>query len=161
MSEWTENFENELKIQINKVERLKVGYINVRLLNNLAKKIDLLSPQCSTCKAYKKEFELILPDVVTRIEEPEFRNSYESTLVEVSEHLKKKHGFSKEGYYKSLYTFIGIVIGLVVAFLSSYFVVDRDVYTFFFYGGLIGVAIGYFVGLAKDKKIKAAGKSIS
>lgn len=160
MSEWTENFENDIKTQIEGIKRLDAGFINVRLLNNSAKKLDEFSGVCSNCKQLKKDYEAILPEVVKRVEEPEFRDNYEKKLIEVSKHLEKQHGIMPKKYYASLYTLIGIGVGLASGYLLTYLIREDLVYTGLFYGGIGGVLFGYFLGFKKDKKLSALGKSI-
>ena len=160
MSEWTENFENDIKTQIEGVKRLDVGYINVRLLNNSAKKLDKFAGTCSQCKQFKKDYEAILPEVVKRVKDAEFRDQYENKLVEVSKHLKELHGIMPKKYFASLYTFIGIATGIFFGYLLCYFFKEDLVYTCLLYGGISGLTAGYLWGLNKDKKLAKQGKSI-
>lgn len=160
MSEWTENFEYDIKAQIDGVKRLDAGFMNVRLLNNSAKKLDEFATECNVCKQYKKDYEEILPEIVKRIDEPKFRSNYEKKLVAVSKHLRIEHGIMPKKYYASLYTLFGIGIGLVLAYILTYFFQEGLVNIGLLYGGIIGIIIGYFLGQSKDKKLTILGKSI-
>ena len=78
----------------------------------------------------------------------------------MSKHLEKEHGILPKKYFASLYTLIGIGVGLSLGYLLTYFIREDLVYTGLFYGGIAGIVIGYFWGLSKDKKLSALGKSI-
>jgi len=160
MSEWTENFENDIKIQIEGIKRLDAGFMNVRLLNNTAKKIDEFSKECSTCKQYKLDYEEILPEVVKRIEESEFRDNYERKLVEVSKHLEQEHQLMPKGYFTSFYTFVGLLLGLAFGAGIAFLIQKDFLYTGLFWGGFAGVFVGRLFGLLKDKNLAKIGKSI-
>ncbi len=160
MSEWTENFENDINVQIEGVKRLEVGYINMRLLNNTAKKIDEFAHNCTVCKQYKSDYNELLPELVKRIEESNFRNKYEQKLVEVSKHLKKSHSIMPKKYYASLYTFIGILIGLAVSYGITYSFYPNLILIALLYGTFTGLIIGRIIGLLKDKKLSKLGLNI-
>jgi tetrahydromethanopterin S-methyltransferase subunit G len=159
MSEWIENFENDIKVQIEGVKHLEAGYVNVRLLNNSAKKIDEYALECDICKQFKSDYEAILPKVVERVKDAEFRDMYEKKLVEVSKHLENIHGIMPKRYYASLYTLIGIVLGLFLGYVLMYFINPDLLYTGLFYGGIIGIVTGRLLGLRKDKKLTLKGKT--
>ena len=160
MSEWTENFENDIKTQIEGIKRLDAGFINVRLLNNSAKKLDELAKECDVCKQFKKDYEELLPEVVKRIEEPKFRDNYEQKLVDVSKHLEKEHQVMPKNYYTSFYTFIGLLSGLGLGAVITYLIQEDMLYTGLFWGGFAGIVAGRLLGLLKDKKLRELGKSI-
>ncbi len=160
MSEWTENFENDIKAQIEGVKRLDAGFMNVRLLNNTAKKLDEFSNECSTCKQYKLDYEALLPEVVKRIEEPEFRNNYEQKLVEVSKHLEQQHQLKPKGYFTSFYTFIGLLVGLAFGAGIAFLIQEDLLYTGLFWGGFAGIVAGRLLGLLKDKNLIKIGMSV-
>jgi len=160
MSEWTENFENDIKVQIESIKRLEAGYINVRLLNNTAKKIDQLANNCAICKQYKTDYDALLPELVKRIEEPQFRNEYEQKLVEVVKHLEKEHQLLPKSYFASLYTLIGLVSVSILALLFTYFYNKELLMTALLYGAFTGLIIGRVLGMLKDKKQAKEGLSI-
>lgn len=160
MSEWTENFENDIKAQIEGVKRLDAGFMNVRLLNNSAKKLDEFAPECNICKQYKRDYEEILPEVVKRIDESQFRDSYEKKLVAVSKHLEQQHGLMPKGYFTSFYTFVGLLIGLSLGAGIAFLIKEDFVYTGLFWGGFSGVFAGRLLGLLKDKNMTKIGRSI-
>ena len=160
MSEWTDNFENDIKVQIEGVKRLEVGYINVRLLNNTAKKIDLFATECEACKQFKKDYNTLLPNIVEEVNNTDFRNKYEQKLVEVSKHLEKKHGIMPKNYYASLFTFIGILIGLFISYGIGYLFFPNLILIGLLYGTFSGFLIGRIIGLVKDKKLNQLGKNI-
>lgn len=160
MSEWTENFEFELQQQIETVQRLKISFINVRLFNNSAQKIDQFANDCEICKNYKADYEKMLPHVVAKIEEPEFRNHYEKKLIQVSKHLKTRHHMKSKQYFGSLYTLFGILAGLSLAAVLSALFSPENMGIGLFYGGILGVLIGRLLGVYKDKKIDRQGLSI-
>ena len=160
MSEWTENFENDIKAQIEGVKRLDAGFMNVRLLNNTAKKIDEFAKECDACKQFKKDYEALLPEVVKRIEEPEFRNNYEQKLVEVSKHLENQHQLMPKGYFTSFYTFAGLLLGLAFGAGIAFLIQKDFLYTGLFWGGFAGIIAGRLLGLLKDKNLTKIGRSI-
>ena len=160
MSEWTENFENDIKTQIEGVKRLDVGYINVRLLNNTAKKIDKFYDNCKSCKRYKSDYNSLLPNLVEKVKESSFRDEYENKLIEVVKHLEKKHKILPKSYFASLYTFFGILTGLALGILIAYFINKDTILTGLFWGGFGGIIIGRLFGLSKDKRLSKLGLSI-
>ena len=160
MSEWTENFENDIKAQIEGVKRLDVGYINVRLLNNTAKKIDQFSDNCESCKQYKSDYNRLLPNLVKKVEESLFRDEYEKKLVEVSKHLEQVHKVMPKSYFASLYTFFGIIIGLALGALVAYAINKDSLLTGLSWGGFVGIITGRLLGVSKDKKLNKIGLTI-
>jgi len=160
MSEWTENFENDIKAQIEGVKRLDAGFINVRLLNNSAKKLDEFSVKCDVCQQFKKDYEVLLPELVKRVAESTFRNNYERKLVDVSKHLEQAHKLRPKGYFTSYYTFVGLLLGLFFGTGIAYLIQENLLFTGLFWGGFFGIILGRVLGIQKDKNLNKIGMSI-
>jgi hypothetical protein len=100
-----------------------------------------------------------IAEAVSKIEktvnEPgETRREYDRLIYRISKHMQKEHGFYPPYYFSYLYSFFGILAGLVLGYIlmktvSGYSTEMLSI------GFTIGLIPAYIWGFIKDKKIRA------
>lgn len=160
MSEWSYNFEKELEVQIEGIQRMQANYLNFRLLNNSAKKIDELSEHCEQCKNYKKDYNAIIANISKFSNDESLRQLYEAKMIEVTEHLKKYHQIKSRTFYSSLYSFLGLFLGIALSIISNLMFYNEIFTTLSLYGAFVGVIVGRLAGIITDKRMLKIGKTI-
>ncbi len=160
MSEWSYNFEKDLAIKIEGLKRMQTNYLNFRLLNNSARKIDELSRHCESCSAYKKDYDAILNQIDELTNNEDLLKLYESKMMEVVEHLRKHHQIKSKSYYSSYYAFFGLGLGLVLSLVFNLIYFDTLLSIVSLYAVFIGVIVGRIVGYITDKRMQKIGKTV-
>jgi len=88
------------------------------------------------------------------------RRTFDQKLEEIKDHLRKKHQFYPNTYFSSLYTFLGMVCGILLAIALSYIFLNAFFRFFILVGFVIGTISGRIWGNIKDKKNRKLGKVI-
>jgi hypothetical protein len=160
MSAWSYNFEKELEVQIEGLQRMQTNYLNFRLLNNSAKKIDELSEHCEQCTAYKKDYDALLAKIDTLSKDDDLLRHYETKMLEVVDHLKKHHQIKSRTFYSSFYAFLGLFLGLALSIIFNLIIYNEVLTILSLYGAFTGLIVGRFTGLITDKRMLKIGKTI-
>jgi len=160
MSGWSYNFEKELEVEIEGLQTMQANYLNFRLLNNSAKKIDELSEHCEQCKAFKHDYDALLINIKKLSKDADLASHYEAKMVEVADHLKKHHQLKSRTYYSSLYSFMGMLLGLTLSLIVNLVYYNEILTTLSLYGAFIGVIGGRIAGIITDKRMLKIGKTI-
>jgi F0F1-type ATP synthase assembly protein I len=149
---WSQEIEDELTFKIESMSRSKTSFLNVRLLNLSAKKVDEFSTTCPHCSACKSKYHSWVNQLDVLLESETERKIYEAQLMEIVSHLEKQHQIKSKRYYTALYTFLGLMTGAIVGFILDWFI-NKEFLSFLgLYGALIGLIAGRITGWLVDKK---------
>ncbi len=160
MSEWYQGFKSDVSLRLREMKEMQVRHLNIKLFNQTAKKIDIYAENCPKCKAYQQDYNQILNTFDDLLKDDTLKKSYEAKLIETTHHLKKEHRVRPSNYYISLYSLLGIGIGLLITGIYAYSVHQTLINTAVIYGALIGNILGWAIGYFTDKKMKRKGLTL-
>ena len=85
------------------------------------------------------------------------RREYDRLISRLSGHMQKEHGFFPPYYYTYLFSFFGMLAGLVLGYLLMKIFPAWD-YAMLSAGFVAGLLLGYFAGNKRDSKVRAEKK---
>jgi len=85
------------------------------------------------------------------------RREYDRMIGRLSIHMQKEHGFYTPFHFVYLYSFFGMVAGLLLGYLLLKILPQYD-WTMLAVGFSVGLISGYIWGNIKDKKIRSENK---
>ncbi len=153
-SEWLQSIELNLNQQKEKIHKRDQRFFQVDQLLRIAERLDKFSVNCQECKDQKPVLHEISSKLADTINSgPSEKREFERKTDPVKKHLKKRHQIFPVYFFVSLYSFLGIASGVVIALLFS--LVRPDL----LYHGLvtfiiIGLIVGYFYGNKLDWKVR-------
>lgn len=152
-------------LQENK-EKIRPGnfhFYNISHSSIVAKKTEEFSSQCDICK---QNLEILLnlakklPDALGTDIITSDTKLFENQMEKVVKHLKDKHDQRFAGYYTSLYSFLGLLIGIISGIIIS-FIFNKKIFTnYLFISIIFNLLIGRFAGNLKDRKFFKENKLI-
>jgi len=154
-SVWFKKIEIQVNNQKERLHKKDFKFFHVDTFLKDAKKIDAFSTDCPECLKLKSIAEEIASGF------PEYINGtvgsrkvYENMLGEISGHLQKKHQEHPDGYFISLYTFIGMFAGLTAGVLFTRIIFGNWIKEGLFIGAFIGTLVGRIYGKITENKAK-------
>ncbi len=148
IEELTEN------LSLPKYNSLKINYL-ARLITDT----ELHVNHCETCK----KNEVLLTNMIEEIphlNNIEHRQPYEKSFNQIRAHFHKAHHYIPIHYYASRYSMVGIILGLLLAILTSYLITKTIHTDALLIGSIVGLAIGYLWGSYKEIPYRKAKKII-
>ncbi len=134
-------------------------FFHVDTLLKYAGHCERFSPQCPTCKEYMKIIE------TTAIELDQLlggaakgRIEYEKRFFQIEKHLKTDHKMVTARYHHSLFSLVGMLIGMLFGVMISQTINPNSLDIFLLGGWLIGLITGRILGSRKEKQLKAQGR---
>ncbi|MCQ2249596.1 MAG: hypothetical protein MJZ66_00655 [Bacteroidales bacterium] len=144
-----------------KVYKKDYSFFNLGSVLALAKVSDAESCQCKRCQANMErlaQFSETYPDLIAMGEAG--KRNLEDGLDDIFQHLAKEHGYSRKGWYKSLYGAIGLGVGLLAGILAALLASDGNGRVAFAVAATIPLVAGYAWGGRKDFLAEKAGKIV-
>ncbi len=119
----------------------------------LAKEVDRLSSNCVDCNMLKSKIE----NVANGLDETlsgtiSLRREYEKQLSEIEKHISKIHKIYPKQYFLYLYSFLGIVAGLILGAAISFLIDAKFLKLGVILGFTIGLIVGRILGQVKEKQ---------
>ena len=139
------------------------NFFNVGFVSSLAKASIREECSCEVCRANVEKLAFLAnsyPDMIARGEEG--KRNFEDSIEKISNHLIKNHGYAKAGWYKALYSFVGIVAGLLVATIVVFLILADNANSKSIFLLILGIAMlaGYILGSIKDVKCEKHEKKL-
>lgn len=158
---WYKKIEKTITEENEKLYKNDFKFYQVDSFLKIANKIDRFSPHCKSChKAItvsedlaENLFEYLKGDVHSR-------RSYEKKLDKMNKHLRKEHHIYPKQYFISLYSFIGVIGGLLLGAFISYITIPGFMKQSLLFGFVAGLITGRILGKIKDNKLKKAGQTL-
>lgn len=152
---WYKKIENQIMDQNERLHKKDFRFYHVDTLLQISKKIDEFSVDCPTCKQLKPNIEEISENLYGYLKgDVSSRKNYETKLEELNTHLRKVHKIYPKQFNLSLYSFVGVVAGLLIGWLIA-LLIDK---TFLKQGLIIGFTFGLIIGRVygklKDNQLK-------
>ncbi len=170
---WATKIKRDIEAQDDNIYKRDYKFFKIDQLEQLAQHVDTFSGSCAHCQSLKPEIEDITQKISYYVNgSPSDRVEYERRNEKIVNHLKKEHKLSAEGYYASIYTLLGLLIGLIISFGLAFLLVEalefkkiglmltdtksdypgsQTVRLVFLLGFIPSILIGRFLGVRKDK----------
>ncbi len=159
MSVWYDKIEIQVDENIEKLYKKDYKFYQVDTFLKLSKKIDELSVNCIDCKSLKKKAEDISENLDTYLRgEIALRKSYEKTLNEISDHVKKVHKVFPNQYNLYSFSFFGIIAGMGLGWLITWLIDETYLKGGLIFGFTIGLIVGRIVGKLRDRELHKEGR---
>lgn len=127
-------------------------FYQVDVLLRHAAHTEALASQCVQCRANKALVEQVVADLPHYFDgSAGGRRRFEQAFYPIEEHLRQAHGFARAHYYKTLFVFLGMTIGMLFGAALGWVVNPNALVPFLFVGWTLGYAAGYFRGQAKER----------
>lgn len=157
-----ENWNTVVKEKLdNKLEGTKDRDIRFYRIDEFKRNIDRVeafSGKCPYCSKQKTYISDAVETIDKAVHNPgRTRRDYDRLISQLSNHMQKEHGFYAPYYYTYLFSFFGMVAGLLLGYLLLKMLPQYN-YAMLSLGFVVGLIAGYAWGNTKDSKIRADKK---
>jgi len=155
MGNWAEEINITIDDKLKDARDKDLRFLRVaEFKRNVARTGDY-SDNCPFCMQQKISITEAVSKIEKTVNEPgETRREYDRLIYRISKHMQKEHGFYPPYYFSYLYSFFGILAGLVLGYILMKTVAGYST-EMLSIGFTIGLIPAYIWGFIKDKKIRA------
>ena len=154
MEEWSKQTISQLDEKTKNVKQRDIRFYRVEEFKRNIERVGEFSTSCPYCEKEKINIAAIVDKMDVAIEVPgKTRREYDRAISRLSGHMKKNHGFFTPYYFSYLFSFFGMVAGLLVGYILMRFFPDHD-WAMLSAGFVAGLFTGYIWGTKKDNKIR-------
>jgi len=158
MEEWSKHTISELNEKTKNIKRRDLRFFRVDEFKRNIERLGEFSGTCPYCEKEKINIAAIVDKMDEAIETPgKSRREYDRAISRLSEHMQKNHGFYAPYYYTYLFSFFGMVAGLLLGYLLMKLFPAYN-WAMLSAGFVAGLITGYFWGGSKDSKIRSSKK---
>lgn len=155
MKNWAKDTITEIEAKTEGIRDKEIRFYRIEELKRNINRIDEFSKSCQQCEKEKIHINKIVKKIDTAIKVPgKTRREYDRLISRVSSHMHRQHGFITPYYYTYLYSFFGILAGLVIGFIFQRISSTKN-WELMLIGFILGLLPAYFIGFFKDKKIRS------
>lgn len=158
MEEWSKQTISQLDEKTKNIKQRDIRFYRVDEFKRNIERVGDFSKNCPYCEKEKISIAAIVGKTNEAIEIPgKTRREYDRAISRLSGHMQKHHGFFAPYYYTYLFSFFGMVAGLLLGYLLMK-LFPLHGFAMLSAGFVAGLLTGYFTGNARDKKIRASKK---
>lgn len=158
MKEWSLKQIEQLDEKLKDVKQRDLRFFRVEEFKRNIKRVNDFSESCSECKKEKLNINDIVQKIEEAIEVPgKSRREYDRIMGRISAHMQKEHGFYPPFYFSYLFSFFGMVAGILTGYLLMKLFPQID-WVMLISGFVAGLFAGYFYGNRKDKQVREQKK---
>lgn len=150
--------ENRVKVYKKDYTFFNIGYVSTLAKASISQGCDC--PECQANVERLKALAAGYPELLKRGESG--RRMVEDCMDDITSHLIKNHGYARAGWYRPLYSLIGLGAGLIIGLLCIFVFFNGSGFervSFWISLSLPAIA-GYVAGGVKDFKYEKAGKKL-
>lgn len=158
MENWAKQLIAKVDEKLLGIKQRDLRFFRVEEFKRNITRVDIFSKSCPVCKREKLNIAEIAQKIDEAIHVPgKSRREYDRIIGRVSSHMQKEHGFFPPFYFTYLFSFFGMVAGLLLGYLlmKLFPVWDWIMLTTGFVAGLLS---GYVYGNKKDNRIRIQKK---
>ncbi len=150
-----ENFE----LQVKNLYRGDIKFYQIERLITISEISEKESTNCEICKANVEKIKEISENVKDYMSgHPKRRREYENKFDSIVHHLKKEHQYYSKEYFTTIYSFWGLLLGLISGFLISHFILSAWMLESIAIASVFFILILRQIGKIKDKKNSEGNK---
>jgi hypothetical protein len=158
MEEWSKQTIALLDEKTKNVKQRDIRFYRVQEFKRNIERVGEFSKSCPYCEKEKIGIAAIVGKMDEAIEVPgKTRREYDRAISRLSGHMQKNHGFFTPYYFTYLFSFFGMVAGILAGYIFMRLFPAYD-WILLPAGFVAGLMTGYFWGHAKDKKIRHSKK---
>ena len=149
-SRWYERIAQEVASYKDTLTEKEYKKYKLDHLLKVARRVDEFSNTCGECQLSQQEITQLVQELsmLTQMPSKEGRKSFLKKIDSITKHLRKQHKLVSPGYYKGIWTGIGMAVGTgLSAALGNPGI-----------GTGIGIVLGLAVGGYLDKKAEKEGR---
>lgn len=140
-------------------------FYNVASLVHMARHFNHFSPDCPDCRDMSGELDQLTTDVAKNFSDTHARRQYERQVQRFAKHLLKSHNIRHMNYYVHLFTFYGLIVGLLLAVAALATLGLAGIRVSGAWGWIAGASMtgmtaGRVLGSRKERKLRQTGDFI-
>jgi len=161
MSDWYHKYEEKVFNLLKNEKNRDIRFFRIEEMLRMAERADKYSLTCKECLSLKNRLDQGEASLKKAVQYPgEERKKLDNLQTEMASHMKKIHGFYPPYYFSYLYSTIGILLFMVIAFIFYLFFPSFSLWNILSVAFSAGVIIGQITGHKKDNHIKREGKML-
>lgn len=158
MESWGTSVINKLNNNLKNSKKRDINFFRIEEFKRNIKRVDNFSTKCPVCQKHKMHIAETVDKIDEAINVPgSTRRNYDRLISNLSSHMQKVHGYYTPFYFSYLYSFFGMVAGLVLGYLLLKLFPAYG-WEMLSLGFILGLIAGYVKGNIKDNKIRSDKK---
>ncbi|HKI89543.1 MAG TPA: hypothetical protein VKA38_10975 [Draconibacterium sp.] len=158
MENWATKTNQTIDSKLEGIKDKDLRFYRIDELKRNIERVETFSKSCPYCKKRKIDISTTIEKIDEAVNVPgQTRREYDRMIGRLSIHMQKEHGFYTPFHFVYLYSFFGMVAGLLLGYLLLKILPQYD-WTMLAVGFSVGLISGYIWGNIKDKKIRSENK---
>ena len=152
MNSWSENFYSRLEKIKDQIPKSDFRFYNLGHLPLVVKKTEEFSKQCEACQLNQKILDQLVDMMPVCFEKHDTRRKFEKEKSRIEKHLHRKHQVYYIHFHYSLFSFLGIIAGLIAGIILSLFFLGKLSINYLLIASILGLFFGQIAGKYFDRK---------
>ena len=152
MNSWSEGFYSRLEKIREQIPKSDFRFYNLGHLPLVAKKTEEFSKQCEICQSNQKILDQLVEMMPGCFENHHTRRKFDKEKSRIEKHLHRKHQVHYAHFQYSLFSFLGILAGLLAGVLLSLFFTGALSINYLLIASISGLFLGQVAGKYYDRK---------
>lgn len=158
MEKWATKLISQLDEKLQGTRKRDLQFFRVEEFKRNVERVGAFSKDCPVCEKEKLNIAEISRKMDEAIQIPgKSRREYDRLINRLSSHMQKFHGYFPPFYFTYLFSFFGMIAGLLLGYLLMKLFPEED-WVMLSAGFSIGLITGYFWGNKKDRKVRVDKK---
>lgn len=158
MEAWSQQTITKLDEKTKNIKRRDIRFYRVEEFKRNIERVGDFSKNCPHCEKEKIVIAAVVEKMDEAIEVPgKNRRKYDRAISRLSGHMQKNHGYFTPYYFTYLFSFFGIIAGILMGYILMLLFPAHD-WTMLSAGVVAGLISGYAWGASKDSKIRYSKK---
>lgn len=154
MKNWATEITDKIDTKLEGTRDKDIRFYRIDEFKRNIARVDSFSKNCPFCEQQKISISEIVDKIDEAVNVPgKTRREYDRLISRLSKHIQKEHRFFAPYYFSYLYSFYGIVAGLILGYvlmkINPYYWVEM-----LSIGFSVGLIPSYILGFIKDKKVR-------
>jgi hypothetical protein len=155
MENWAEITKAVINTKTAEIKEKEIRFYRIDEFKRNIKRVDEFSNTCPFCSNQKINIDSVVEKIDEAIQVPgQTRREYDRLISRLSLHMQKQHGFFAPWHFTYLYSFFGMVAGLLLGYFLQEIFPEYN-WEMLSVGFAIGLVTSYIWGFMKDKKIRS------
>lgn len=155
IQKWSVLFHMKIDTQIKKIHAKDIAFYHIPQLKKMADITDEHRAQCQQCgknTAILDQLSDNLPDLFDG--SIAGKKKYEEKFFAIEKHIMQDHGYRKNNYYTSVFTFWGMIVGAAIGYLAGILFLGGWIMQPILITSVLGLAGGRWYGYVRNNKLK-------
>lgn len=154
MENWSEQIISSIDTKLTGVREKDLRFFRIEEFKRNIRRTEAFAGKCLYCREQKPTIEKTISFIDNAVQVPgKDRRDYDRLISRLSSHMQNNHGFFAPYYFTYLYSFFGMLGGLVSGYLFMKIFPEQN-WMVLSAGFVAGLFAGHFWGSIKDKKIR-------